>query len=258
MIHIDEIRKFYPDKLHPFSSFLLREYLQFKILEIIYQSPYANQLIFMGGTAIRIVHQNQRFSEDLDFDNLNISENEFLDLSGYIKSHLEQQGYQVEINEVIKGAFHCYIRFPKLLFEAGLSGYAEQKILIQIDTEPQHFNYTPQKYILNKFDVFNGIAVTPVDILLSQKFYALINRKRKKGRDIFDILYLMSFTKPNYDYLQLKIQVSNPIELREKIIETMQNIDLNAMKKDVSPFVFNQNDLQKFDLFLDYIQQVYK
>jgi predicted nucleotidyltransferase component of viral defense system len=257
MINIDEIRKFYPQQLHPFSSFLLREYLQYKILEIIYQSPYAHQLIFMGGTAIRIVHQNQRFSEDLDFDNLNMSEMEFLKLSDYIKNRLEQQGYQVAINEVIKGAFHCYIRFPKLLFDAGLSGYTEQKILIQIDTEPQHFEYIPQKYILNKFDVFKGIAVTPVDILLSQKFYALINRKRKKGRDIFDILYLMSLTKPNYEYLQLKIQVGNQANLVERVIEIIESIDLDGMKKDVAPFVFNPNDLYKFDLFLDYVKQAY-
>ena len=67
MLELNEIKRFYPESLHSFDSFLLKEYLQYKILEIIFSGQFANKLCFIGGTNLRIIHENQRFSEDLDF-----------------------------------------------------------------------------------------------------------------------------------------------------------------------------------------------
>ena len=108
--------------------------MQHKILEIIFSGPHAEKLCFIGGTCLRIVHNQQRFSEDLDFDNFNLTEKEFSEISKQIEKELSKEGYQVECKEVLRGAFHCYVRFPKLLFQEGLSGYEEEKILIQLDT----------------------------------------------------------------------------------------------------------------------------
>jgi len=44
MLNLAEIEKFYPDSLKPFGRFLLREYLQYKILEIIFTSEYADKV----------------------------------------------------------------------------------------------------------------------------------------------------------------------------------------------------------------------
>ena len=77
MLDIEEIESFYPEKLRSFKRNLLREYLQYKILEIIFDCKYGEKLSFMGGTAIRIIHSNTRFSEDLDFDNLGLREKDF-------------------------------------------------------------------------------------------------------------------------------------------------------------------------------------
>ena len=64
----------------------------------------------------------------------------------------------------------------------GLSGYEEEKILVQIDTVKQSYNYRFEKFLLNKFDVFTEINVTPADILLSKKIGAAVGRKTLKGR----------------------------------------------------------------------------
>ena len=80
MLNIKQIESFYPESLKPFKRNLLREYLQYKILEIIFDSRYGDKLAFMGGTATRIIHSNTRFSEDLDFDNLGLNKNEFVKL----------------------------------------------------------------------------------------------------------------------------------------------------------------------------------
>ena len=110
MISLAEIRSFYPETLHARGEFLLREYLQYKILELLFQSNYAGKFAFLGGTCLRIVHNNQRFSEDLDFDNFDLKEADFEAVSEIIRSGLERQGFKVEIRNVLRGAFHCYIR----------------------------------------------------------------------------------------------------------------------------------------------------
>jgi hypothetical protein len=38
MIELPEIKRFYPDSLHSYDRFLLKEYLQYKILEIVFSS----------------------------------------------------------------------------------------------------------------------------------------------------------------------------------------------------------------------------
>ncbi|MBI5606638.1 MAG: nucleotidyl transferase AbiEii/AbiGii toxin family protein, partial [Deltaproteobacteria bacterium] len=46
MLELSQIESWYPEPLRPFKKNLLREYLQYKILEIIFTSPYANSLAF--------------------------------------------------------------------------------------------------------------------------------------------------------------------------------------------------------------------
>jgi predicted nucleotidyltransferase component of viral defense system len=255
MLHIDEISKYYPENLRIFKRFILREYLQYKILEIIYNGPYADKLIFLGGTCLRIVHQNQRFSEDLDFDNFDLESNEFDEISKNIKKELERIGYDVETKQIVKGVYHCYIRFPKLLLEYGLTGYQEEKILIQLDTESQDFDFIPEQPILNKFDVFTRIYTTPLDILMAQKCYAIINRRRNKGRDFFDLVFLMGRKiSPNMKYLNQKLGVKNLEELKIKLLQKCSSLNMNEMTRDVSPFLFDANDQNKIKYFEDYLK----
>lgn len=257
MLSLQNIKEYYPNQLWGFNRFILREYLQYKILEIIYDSPHANQLIFMGGTALRIIYNNNRFSEDLDFDNYNIAESDFGIITTFIHNKLEQQGFEVEMRNVYKGAYHCHIKFPGLLKELGLSGQASERILIRLDTEPQYFEYNPEWKLINKFDVFTDVATTPEDILLSQKFYAVINRPRNKGRDFYDIVFLLGRNiKPNYNYLEQKIKISNEVELKESIKEKLSHLNMKEMAIDVSPFLFNAKDEKKVLLFENYFNSI--
>ena len=78
MLSVNELLPYYPENQRTFREFILREYLQHKILQIIFGQPeHAKQLCFLGGTCLRIVHGNNRFSEDIDFDNFGLSEKNF-------------------------------------------------------------------------------------------------------------------------------------------------------------------------------------
>ena len=256
MLNLKQIEQYYPENLRAFKKNILREYLQYKILEIIFNSKLSGKMSFLGGTGLRIIYNNARFSEDLDFDNFGLNQKDFSVLTKEIEQELKKQGYKVEIRNIFKGAYRCYIKLPKILFDNNLSGLENEKILIQVDTAPHDFKYQPDKKILNKFDVFTQINTTPLDILLSQKIYAALNRKRVKGRDFFDIIFLLQKAKPNYDYLQKKVGISNGKELKNKLIKHIGGFDFDEIIKDVKPFLFNPSDSKKIKMFADYIKQI--
>lgn len=256
MLSLSQIEQYYPENLRAFKKNILREYLQYKILDIIFNSKWAVKISFLGGTALRIVYDNTRFSEDLDFDNFGLKQDVFSLLTKEVKKRLEKEGYKTEIRNVFKGAYRCYVKIPKILFDNKISDLEEEKIMIQIDTARHNFNYKPDKKILNKFDVFTEINVTPLDILLSQKIYAALNRKRAKGRDFFDVVFLLQRTKPNYDYLEKKLKIKNGKELKEKFISCARTINFGELARDVEPFLFNPSDGKKIEMFKEYIKQV--
>lgn len=254
MLSLSNIEKYYPENERPFKKNILREYLQCKILEIIFNSKIGQSLAFLGGTTLRIIYNNNRFSEDLDFDNFGLTEKQFISLVDEVEEGLELQGYEVEIKNVFKGAYRSYIRMPNVLFNNKISNFQDEKIMIQIDTMPHDFDYIKDLKILNKFDVFTQIYVTPLDILLSQKIYAAINRSRAKGRDFFDIVFLLPQTKPNYEYLEKKLGIKNGQELKRALTTKTSDFDFDELAKDVEPFLINTDDSKKVKMFIPYIE----
>ena len=73
MLDLQQIKNEYSEPLQGYERAIVREYLQHKILEAIFESTQASKLSFLGGTALRIVHGNSRFSEDIDLDNFGLS-----------------------------------------------------------------------------------------------------------------------------------------------------------------------------------------
>ncbi len=256
MLSIEEIKKQYPSDIHKFERGLLREYLQFLILEIIFSSNISTKLSFLGGTCLRIVHGIKRFSEDLDFDNKKLSSKEFVSLANKIELELQRQGFEVEVKVTEKKAIHCHVKFSNILFENELSNVKSEKIDIQIDTFDQGYEYKPELYLLNKFNVFKQIRITPKEIILSQKLWTITQRSRAKGRDFYDIIFLLQNTKPDMGFLNLKFGTSNWNEAREKILKGIRDIDLDSMVKDVQPFLIDIKEGEKIKHFKDYLKQL--
>lgn len=257
MITLDQILSAYPENLRVFKESVLKEYLQYKILNSIFNSEYANKLAFLGGTALRIVYGSTRFSEDLDFDNFALTEEEFTNLSKIIQKDLSLEGLEVEVNTVTRNAYRIKIRIPKLLFDSGLSEMSEHKILIQVDTVPQNFDYEPEKPLLNKFDIFTQINAVPKGLLLAQKIFASVNRKRIMGRDFFDIVFLYGIgAKPNFAYLKKNINVDNEVDLKKYLLEKTASLNFEDLAKDVEPLLFDPRDKRKVLLFREFVNDL--
>ena len=256
MLSLSLIEKQFPQHLHAFKRNMLREYLQYKILEYIYATEEGQSLVFMGGTALRIVHQHNRFSEDLDFDNRDLEAKDLDALALKIGERLRQEGYQVEIQSLHKNAYHCKIKIPNLLQAEGLSHLKEEKILIQLDAEAQNSSYAAQSVLLNRFDVLTRIRVVPIATLLAQKLYAAFRRKRIMGRDFYDIMFLWPQTEPDYGYLTEKLGLTNKGDLKAYLENSSKNIAFTTLAQDLRPFVFQPTDARKVALFPDWIQSI--
>jgi predicted nucleotidyltransferase component of viral defense system len=249
MISLAEIKKHYSDVENRLPQMVLKEYIQYKILSIIFSSRYGDDLVFMGGTAIRIVYGGDRFSEDLDLDNHLLSENDFADLTKYIARELERDGLIVEFRNTFKNVYHCYLKFPKILFDNQLSPLADEKIMIRLDSFCTQKIAQPTTHIITKADIFAEVRTYSPEIILAQKIDALFHRKRSKGRDIYDIIYLFSLTEPDYGYLNRVLDITTKEELMRKMRDIFSNKELLALADDVRPFVSNPQKVQQVEKF---------
>ncbi|MDY6787958.1 MAG: nucleotidyl transferase AbiEii/AbiGii toxin family protein [candidate division WOR-3 bacterium] len=256
MLSIEQIKKFYPDYMHKFERQLLREYIQHLILNIIYSCRFAESMHFMGGTAIRIIHGSNRFSEDLDFDTGSMAKAEFSDVAHAVKQELELEGFNVEIKIVSRDAYRCYIKFPGLLFDYTLSGHKTEKVMIQMDGEKQPYDYKPVNHLINKFGFITRISVVPVETLLSQKILAFLNRKRTKARDIYDIVYLFSLTEPDLDYLNQMADINSVKLLKKGLDNKCTVLDFEALSKEIEPFLINKRDVNSVRYFGEFVEEM--
>jgi predicted nucleotidyltransferase component of viral defense system len=227
------------------------------MLDIIFSSEYASKLSFIGGTSLRILHHIQRFSEDLDFDCFNLSRDEFISLTDKVIGRLKQEGIKVESEDKEKdqklAAFRRNITFPGLMFELGLTGHREKKVLIRIECESHNYAYEPAKPIIQKFNVFTQIFAPSSDILLSMKTGAVL--ERGKGRDYYDFIFLSGITDPDFGYLESKFGITNQTVLYERILETIETTDFEMKSRDFEKLVFDPAETKKVLLFKEYIQQ---
>ncbi|MEJ2487502.1 MAG: nucleotidyl transferase AbiEii/AbiGii toxin family protein [Anaerolineales bacterium] len=256
MLDFNNIKEQYPLNLQRFERAILREYLQYKLLQAVFESPYASKLSFMGGTALRIIHNNNRFSEDIELDNSGLSWEEFEEVIRKVQRTLTLEGFIVDIRNVSKGAYRCYLKFPDLLYEQGLSPIRDEKIFIQVDTVAQGYQYEPEIKLLSKFDVFTEVRITPLSVLYSQKIFAAVSRKRPKGRDFFDITYVAGMTKPDLRYIHQKMGLETAEELRGEVASRIEGYDFQKLARDVSPFLIYQEEIVRVEKFKQFWKQV--
>lgn len=260
MIPLDEIKSFFSDSLRnnpSYNEYMLKEYFHYRMLDIIFSGKHASKLRFIGGTNLRILHHIKRFSEDLDFDSFQLSREEFIQLTDNIILKLREEGINIEAEDKEKdlklSAFRRYLIFPGLLYELGLTGQHEKKLLVKIESEPHHYTYEPEKTIIQKFNVFTQIFTPSPSILLSMKTGAVL--ERGKGRDYYDFIFLSGLTDPDFGYLDMKFGISHPVELYERILESCDNKNFENKSRDFEKLVFDPAETKKVLLFKEYIQK---
>lgn len=254
MLTFTQLKKYYSAIKNAPPKSILVEYLQYEILDSIYKQKKSAQLSFIGGTAIRIIHGGNRFSEDLDFDNFGLSFEEFQELMDNVINDMRLKGFTMETRLVEKGAHHCYIKFPHILKAANFNSAVDEKILVRIDTVEKEKIFEPEIYTLNKFDVYRNILVSPIDIVLSQKLMTILGRKREKGRDFYDANYLYGKTHPDFSYIEKTLGISKD-EFIKKLLARCEKLDFSFLAKDVEPFLIEVEQSARVSGFKEFIKK---
>jgi len=255
MLTIDQIKTSFPKGVfekNPKAA--LVEYLQYELLDSVFQQTESEKLSFIGGTAIRIAYGSSRFSEDLDFDNFGLSFDGFKALLDKVAVTMKLKGFDIEFRFVEKEAYHCYIKFPDLLFKHGISDQREEKILVRIDAALKREIAKPTVYVLNGFDVYRKILVNSASVILAQKLIAIMERQRAKGRDFYDVSYLLGKTEPDYGFLK-EVYGYSQEEIIKQLFSKIESLDLDLLAKDVQPFLMNPDDIERVTGFKNYILQ---
>ena len=149
MIDIEYIRSFFPPAIaydSRFDRYMLKEYLQLLILDHLSSTPYICKMTFIGGTNLRLIQGIDRFSEDLDFDCKDMSEEEFVTMTDNTVQYLKQNGIVVETRDKDNprlSAFRRNLYFPEMLFHLGLTGHREERMLVKIEAQDQGVSYQP-------------------------------------------------------------------------------------------------------------------
>jgi len=231
----------------------LREILQILILKIIYDCGFFKNLVFTGGTALRVLFDMRRFSEDLDFSLVNREGYKLPEFSQRLKSQIFQYRLEADMKENDKKTVHQIdVKFRSILFDLALSDLPEQKLFIRIevDTNPPEGGKT-EVTLINKIFVFS-IAHFGLPSLFATKLCACFFRKYTKGRDFYDLLWhLTRREEPNYRLLNNAIkQVHkgefvqvNKNNFKKFLARHLKRIDFAKVRKDVERFLEDKREI---------------
>ena len=249
MIDIDYIRSFFPPAIareSRFDRYMLKEYLQLLILDHLATTQYIGKMAFIGGTNLRLIQGIDRFSEDLDFDCKDLSEEEFMAMTDCVVQFLRGNNITVETRDKANPrltAFRRNLYFPEMLFDLGLTGHRDERLLLKIEAQDQGVSYEPMVANINKMGFFFGVHVPPVEVLCAMKFAAIL--ARAKGRDFYDAIFLLSKTRPNMDFLAARTGIASLGELKTAVLEHLKQVDLNQKKRDFAHLLFNESNAER-------------
>lgn len=204
MLSIKNLEK-YTNQFQTSIDNIVREYCQHLFLSYLYQEPGSEKLLFKGGTALRIVFESPRFSEDLDFSGFNIRHKEIEKIITNTLSNIEKSGLAVDIEES-KETSGGYLAIIIFRIEGNVS-----KIQIEISLRGDKQIVGTRTIIKNEFIPAYTLVHLPVEDLISEKIEALLDRK--KPRDFFDYYYLLF---GNYTTAKNKNNLQRVLVLLEK------------------------------------------
>lgn len=232
---------------------IIREFLQTQILYHLYNISESRYLIFTGGTSLRFLYDNNRLSEDLDFD-LTQKDLPIKDmLEKIIKKQTGHVNGLIDFKLKLKtdGAT-AYFKYNTLLFDLQISQMKEEKLVIKFDFSYPVDRVEPVEKIFSKFGFLQTALTYDPSTLLSFKTRALFTRKMERGRDLYDIAKLLSHTiEPNFKVIFLKEKGVKTIDdyfvLLKSWYEKNSNL-LNGLKRQVQPFLIHEEELKYIDL----------
>lgn len=186
---------------------VLREYWQHLFLGHFYQQAGSGNIFFKGGTALRIVYNSPRFSEDLDFSSTAVKSGQIEDILERTLLAMEGEGLRVEIGEA-KATSGGYL--AKVIVDSNI---------IQLEISLRQGKRAGEPVtVISDLAIPYTIVVLEKRQLVGEKIQALLTRG--KARDYYDLYFMLR---------------SNLLDLKEK-----KNLPLALEKLKQSRVVFDK------------------
>lgn len=264
---LDIIKKHLNDKMSiEEKTHLVREDLQIIILKILYDLGMFKIVAFVGGTALRVLFDLRRFSEDLDFSIIQKEGYDFNKLSQNLEHQLEKYGLKADFKENDQKIVQSImLRFKDILPNLGLSPIKSQKLSIrlEIDTNPPA-GWKTEISLINKMYTFTVVHYD-IPSLYASKLCACFFRKYVKGRDFYDLVwYLGKKTTPNFQLLNNAIRqidsqsgaLITSENFKEFLKTQLAKINFSNVRRDVERFLVDKEEVKILDK--DIIMQLIK
>lgn len=158
---------------------IVREYFQHLFLSYFYQQSQARTIYFKGGTALRIIYQSPRFSEDLDFNakglDIRVIEDIILDTLAQIQK--ENIKTNIQESKATSGGYFAVLEF-------------EEKTIINLQISLREREAKGEvATISNDLILPYTIMALSLNQLLGEKMRALLDRQ--KPRDFYDLYFVL-------------------------------------------------------------------
>jgi predicted nucleotidyltransferase component of viral defense system len=247
------------------SLHALREILQEVALLGLWRAKFFEHAAFYGGTALRILHGLDRFSEDLDFT-LITPKPEF-DLSAYmraLRAELASLGFEVSL-EVKNKTKLSRIRSAFLKADTRrllIAISAKQRIVdtiarnqnipirLEIDVTPPDSFETESRYVFQPIPF--ALRVCTLPDLFAGKMHAVLCRgwkHRVKGRDWYDFVWFAA-NHPvlRLRHLEARMRQSghwpekatlDEASFRQTLLTRIEKLDVKSARAEVLPFLRN-------------------
>lgn len=216
---------------------------------------FFDKAAFYGGTCLRIFHELNRFSEDMDFTLL--KEDSSFNFEQYFQPVIDQfalVGRKVEIKKKDKKSFgkveSAFLKDTTDVYDISFQTERSIKMKIEVDTVPPLKFATEQKILLQPKSFLTRCVTLPD--LYAGKMHALVFRawkSRIKGRDWYDFeWYVRNGIPLDWNHLHERILQFNGQEMtldefKFALRDRLGSADISRVKEDVLPFLNNPGEL---------------
>ncbi len=232
---------------------IAREYLQARVLQMLQEEGAFLNMAFMGGTSLRFLYSIPRYSEDLDFSKMKSRNIEFDNLLNSLRSGFEAESYVTVIKKSKdKAVLSAFIKFPSILYELDLSAHRDEtfSVKLEIDTNPPEGGSTSVT-LIRKYILLNILHYDKAS-LFAGKIHAILARKYTKGRDLFDLIWILAspdWPIPNFVLLNNALKQTgwvgpemNAENWKDIIVLHIADKNWQKAAEDVLPFLEREGD----------------
>ena len=126
--------------------------------------------------------------------------------------------------------------------------------MIKVESQDQGIIYPPVITNIKGCGFFFPFPVPSDGVLCNMKIAAML--ARAKGRDFYDLMFLLVHSKPDYDFLSRRCGVHNLQEFKQATAKLLETVDLKKKQKDFEHLLFNNANSDKILRFGEFIDSL--